>query len=98
MRDSRGRGQLPPLNNPGTFEPATGSQSLGVATHSENRPLLLTIKEVAKLVNFSTRKIQRWKSMGWFPKPIEIGGNVRWRRVDIERWVADGCPKPDNRR
>lgn len=54
-------------------------------------PLLLTVEEVRKLIGLSVRQIHRLKSLGTFPKEVRIGGSVRWRRVDIEEWVAAGC-------
>ncbi|WP_442483397.1 helix-turn-helix transcriptional regulator [Aeoliella sp. SH292] len=63
----------------------------------EFQPMLLTIEEASQLLRISVRKIQRMKSLGRFPKEIRIGGSVRWRRHDVEQWIADGCPKLDNR-
>ncbi len=85
-------------NGQDRFKAQANSQTAPIVTSIVDRPLLLTIKEVSLLVNFSPRKIQRWKCVGWFPKEIIIGGNVRWRCADIEGWVAEGCPKLDNRR
>lgn len=70
----------------------------GFSSPDDSPSLLLTIDDVAHLVRMSIRQIQRWKSAGWFPQELNIGGNVRWRRADIEAWVAAGCPKLGNRR
>ena len=77
-------------------EPPAGAVAVGFAPPEEGPSLLLTIDEVAMLVRMSTRNIQRWKSAGWFPKEVNIGGSVRWRRADIVAWVAAGCPKLEN--
>ena len=68
------------------------------AVVSSGLSLLLTIEEVSQVTSLSVRQIHRLKSMGVFPKEIRIGGSDRWRRCDIQQWVADGCPKLDNRR
>jgi predicted DNA-binding transcriptional regulator AlpA len=30
------------------------------------------------------------------PAPVKLGALIRWRRTDIDAWVADGC-KPIRR-
>jgi predicted DNA-binding transcriptional regulator AlpA len=32
------------------------------------------------------------RSSGRLPKPVNIGGSVRWRASDIEKWIDWGCP------
>ncbi len=53
--------------------------------------LLLSVKEMAAILSMSTRNIYRLSDEGRMPKPVRIGGSTRWRRADIEKWVADGC-------
>lgn len=31
-------------------------------------------------------------SAGNTPKPVRIGGVVRWRKAELESWIAAGCP------
>ena len=40
----------------------------------------------------SKRHIMRLADAGKMPRPIKLGALLRWRRDEIERWVADGCP------
>jgi len=54
--------------------------------------LLLTPKDVEALIKVSPRKLRAMKSAGELPKPVMIGRLVRYRRADIEKWVAAGCP------
>jgi excisionase family DNA binding protein len=54
--------------------------------------LLLTADEVAQLLGISTRTLWRLCSAGRCPPPLRIGGNTRWRRAEVECWVAEGCP------
>ncbi len=98
MRQSQSRGQLGTFSDAGSFQRVTGTQASLVAKPTDERALLLTIEEVSRLIGLSVRQIQRLKSLGQFPKEVRIGGSVRWRRSDIVQWVADGCPKLDNRR
>lgn len=53
---------------------------------------LLTAKAVAKTLSTSVRTVWRKRSAGQLPKPVKIGGSVRWRSSDIDRWIACGCP------
>ena len=68
--------------------------------------LLLTVREVAKLLGISSRTVWRMLSSGTLPvKPVAVGTVARWRRADIEAF-ADGLPdvkgllrpKPDKER
>lgn len=67
-------------------------------SEQENRPLLLTVGEVALLIGVSTRSVWRMTRTGQFPAPVRVRRNTRWRRSDVERWVAAGCPHENNLR
>lgn len=54
--------------------------------------VLLDVSEVAKMLACSARHVRRTTDRGAMPCPVRIGSLVRWRRTDIERWIADGCP------
>ncbi len=54
---------------------------------------MLTADELAALLKVSRRTIWRMRSSGQLPRPIKVGGAVRWRLADIEVWIAEGCPK-----
>lgn len=51
--------------------------------------LLLSIREVAQLLGVSQRAIWGWAHDGKFPAPLELGRLRRWRRQDIETWLAE---------
>ena len=53
---------------------------------------LMDIHEVADLFRISTRTVRRLSERGEFPKPVKLGALVRWSRVSIDNWVANGCP------
>lgn len=48
-------------------------------------------KVLAEILGVDVRTVHRYKSAGKLPKPIRFGGNVRWRRQDIDDWLAGAC-------
>jgi len=52
----------------------------------------MTINDVARLLNCSTRTVYRLNDAGRMPRPVRLGSLVRWNRTEIEQWIADGCP------
>lgn len=67
-----------------------------VATRPGRKPaavesLLLTEDEAAKMIGFSRRTLQGWRSNGVTGLPfIRVSrGCVRYRRSDIEAWIED---------
>jgi len=55
-------------------------------------PLLVREKDLPRLLSLSRASIRRAMAAGRFPACIRIGRCVAWRRTDLERWVAEGCP------
>lgn len=53
---------------------------------------LLDVRQVASMVNASPRTVMRFSDAGRMPRPVKLGSLVRWRRADIEAWIAAGCP------
>ncbi len=47
---------------------------------------------VALLGGCSTRHLYRMVDAGRMPRPLKLGGLVRWRRTDVLDWIRDGCP------
>ena len=58
---------------------------------TESPPLLLTATDIANSLQLSIRTIWRMRSEGKLPKPLEVGGSVRWRSDEFRKWIADGC-------
>ena len=56
--------------------------------------IMLTIKGVAILLACSPRTIYRLTDEGRIPRPVRIGGMIRWPRESFEQWITDGCPVP----
>ena len=56
---------------------------------------LVTKRQLADVLNLSTRSIDRKIAEGKLPKGILLGGARRWRKALIDEWIAGGCPKAD---
>jgi excisionase family DNA binding protein len=55
-------------------------------------PLLIDVQAVAQLLGCSPRHVYRLADRGGMPAPVHIGALVRWRRQDLDTWLAAGCP------
>ncbi len=56
------------------------------------QPLAIRAKELAALLGVSLRQVWRLSSSGKLPKPVRLGGSVRWRRNEIIAFLEAGCP------
>ncbi len=54
--------------------------------------ILLSADDLAHLLCLSKRSVWRFHSADKLPKPIRLGRSVRWRRDEIEKWIAAGLP------
>jgi prophage regulatory protein len=59
---------------------------------------LMDVKEVAELLNVSVRLVWQLRDGGRMPMPVHIGRLVRWRREELEGWIAEGAPDLAKRR
>jgi excisionase family DNA binding protein len=59
---------------------------------SEVEPLLIPVREVARMLGISPRSVWRLHRTRKLIAPVKIGGSVRWRRDELQRWVNAGCP------
>ena len=70
-------------------------------THSSNKtPLshqLGDVNVVAGKCACSTRHVYRLADAGRMPAPLRLGNLVRWDLNEIDRWIADGCPRCDKK-
>ena len=55
-------------------------------------PLLLTIKQVARLLGVCRATACRLNSDGRLPRPIRFGRAVRWDFSVLKDWIAAGAP------
>jgi len=65
----------------------------GVQHGLKTPPLLLSAPQAAAFVGVSRSRWFELQAQGAIPPAVRPGGGRRmWRRQDIERWVALGCP------
>ncbi len=65
----------------------TGQDAAPVVTAA-----LISIQDVATLLDCSTRHVYRLVDTQRIPQPIKLGALLRWVKTDIEHWIATGCP------
>jgi len=53
---------------------------------------LLNAKTLGQMLSLSKRQIFRLNSCGKIPKPIRIGGAVRWSAEEISAWLSASAP------
>jgi len=54
--------------------------------------LAISARELAELLGISLRQAWRLNSAGRLPRPIRLGGSVRWNRQEVTDWFVAGCP------
>ena len=52
-------------------------------------PVLLTLREVAEMLNLSPRTVQRLEKDHGLPGRVELGRTVRYHRGIIEKWLLE---------
>jgi predicted DNA-binding transcriptional regulator AlpA len=55
----------------------------------------LNAVQASQLCGVSERSWHRLSSQGKTPQPIRLGRSVRWRKTELDRWLAAGCPTRD---
>jgi predicted DNA-binding transcriptional regulator AlpA len=50
---------------------------------------LLRSKEVAKLLSISPATLANWRYLGKGPKHFNWGRTVRYRAVEVQRWIEE---------
>lgn len=58
---------------------------------TERQTQLATAKEVAGMLGISPRTVFRLRSSGRLPKPVSIGGSIRWKLSDIQLFIECDC-------
>jgi len=59
---------------------------------SSCEPLAISARELAGMLDVSLRQVWRLSAGGMLPKPIRLGGSVRWDRQEVLDWFKAGCP------
>ena len=63
---------------------------------SRSERLLLKATEVAATLGVSKNHVWKLHAMGRLgPLPLRLGRSVRWRRQELEEWIAADCPPRD---
>jgi predicted DNA-binding transcriptional regulator AlpA len=68
------------------------SEGVGKMATNTTTEKLLTAKAVGQMLSLSKRQIFRLNSCGRIPRPLRIGGSVRWSEHTISKWLAAGAP------
>lgn len=64
------------------------------AKHLSAPALMLTVHGVAALLACSPKTVYRLVDRGRIPRPVRLGGLMRWPKPQFEQWIAEGCPAP----
>ncbi|QDU34898.1 Prophage CP4-57 regulatory protein (AlpA) [Poriferisphaera corsica] len=75
------------VENRDVYSTGNGSQNT-----SKSLALLLRAEQVAEFLNISVAHVYRMRNAGKLPKPVKLGGVVRWRLDELKQWVAAGMP------
>ena len=55
-------------------------------------PLLIDARAVGGMLGVPETTIWKFDREGTLPRSVEVGGERRWRRKEIRRWIGQGCP------
>ncbi len=58
----------------------------------EVQTIMLTVHDVARMLNCSARTVYRLTDTGRMPKPVKLGALIRWPRETVTHWIAADCP------
>ena len=53
---------------------------------------LVDAAQLATYLGISARSLRRLVAAGGCPKPVRLGGAIRWNLRVIEQWIRNGCP------
>jgi excisionase family DNA binding protein len=59
---------------------------------SDQESVLLPASKIARMLQVSTRTLWRLLAAGKMINPIKLGRSVRWRKDELMKWIAAGCP------
>jgi excisionase family DNA binding protein len=52
-------------------------------------PELLTIAEAAIYLRVPVETLRKWRSAGTGPPVAKVGRHLRYRRVEVDRWLQE---------
>ena len=53
---------------------------------------LMDVKQAGQFLRLSPRAVHRLRDTGKMPVPLKLGGVVRWRKPELNAWIADAAP------
>ena len=56
-------------------------------------PKLMTVSALAGCLSVSVRQAHRMNKAELIPRPLRLGGCVRWREDEISQWLKAGAPE-----
>jgi len=68
------------------------TQTKEKSIQSTNEPILLSAAQCAKICGVSRRIWFRLSASARTPASIRVGSSPLWRKIDIDEWIAMGCP------
>ncbi len=68
------------------------AEAITPASVADDSVVLTSARSLARMFSVSTRTVWRLRSAGKLPRPLSVGGSVRWRLTDIRLWESMGCP------
>ena len=54
-----------------------------------SRNPLLSARELAEMLNVRTTHVRRLRATGRLPRPLRIGGSLRWKLAEIREWIGE---------
>lgn len=72
--------------------PNVTATSERIAGPDPARVEMLNVDGVAEMLDCSARHVYRLVESQKMPAPVKLGALVRWRRGEINTWIAAGCP------
>ena len=48
---------------------------------------LLTIEQLAELLQVPVSTIYKWRATGYGPKVTKVGKYLRWQQADVDAWL-----------
>jgi predicted DNA-binding transcriptional regulator AlpA len=68
------------------------SSTIPVPSIAAVEPLLLDIKQTAKVLGISVRTLSTWDILGKVPSPIRLCRRLLWSSLDLKLWAQKGFP------
>lgn len=60
-------------------------------------PELLTIDEVSAYLKVPVETLRKWRAEGRGPNAVKLGRHLRYRKDEVDRWVAEQEANGDGR-